>query len=69
MTATTTRLVQIVPKALMTYQCRKVEKILKKLTADLNAVTDDTQMMEIVQKITEYNKARTRLNNELGRVN
>ena len=46
-----------------------VEKILKKLTADLNAVTDDTQMMEIVQKITEYNKARTRLNNELGRVN
>jgi DNA primase len=69
MTATTTRLVQFVPKALMTYQCRKVEKILKKLTADLNAVTDDTQMMEIVQKITEYNKARTRLNNELGRVN
>lgn len=69
MTATTTRLVQFVPKALMTYQCRKVEKILKKLTADLNAVTDDTQMMEIVQRITEYNKARTRLNNELGRVN
>ena len=69
MTATTTRLVQFVPKALMTYQCRKVEKILKKLTADLNAVTDETQMMEIVQKITEYNKARTRLNNELGRVN
>lgn len=69
MTAMTTRLVQFVPKALMTYQCRKVEKILKKLTADLNAVTDETQMMEIVQKITEYNKARTRLNNELGRVN
>jgi DNA primase len=69
MTATTTRLVQFVPKALMTYQCRKVEKILKKLTADLNAVTDDTQIVEIVQKITEYNKARTRLNNELGRVN
>ena len=68
MTATATRLVQFVPKTLMTYQCRKVEKILKKLTADLNAVTDDTQMMEIVQKITEYNKARTRLNNELGRV-
>ena len=68
MTATTTRLVQFVPKALMTYQCRKMEKILKQLTERLNTVTDEAEMMEILTRITEYNKARTRLNNELGRV-
>ena len=68
MTSTTTRLIQFVPKTLMTYQCRKVEKILKDLTAQLASVTDDTAMMEILAKISEYNKARTRLNNELGRV-
>ncbi len=69
MTATTTRLIQFVPKTLMTYQCRKMEKILKKLTADLASVTDDAEMMDILTKISDYNKARTRLNNELGRVN
>ena len=68
MTATATRLVQFVPKTLMTYQCRKVEKILKKLTADLASVTDEAAMMDILTKISDYNKARTRLNNELGRV-
>ena len=68
MTATTTRLIQFVPKSLMTYQCRKIEKILKKLTADLAHVTDEAEMMEILTKISEYNKARARLNNELGRV-
>ena len=69
MTATTTRLIQFVPKALMTYQCRKMEKILKKLTADLASVTDEAEMMDILTRISDYNKARTRLNNELGRVN
>ena len=69
MTATTTRLVQFVPKTLMTYQCRKVEKILKKLTAELASVTDETVMMDILTKISDYTKARARLNNELGRVN
>ena len=68
MTATTTRLVQFVPKTLMTYQCKKVEKIIRELTAKLNVVTDETEMMELLTQISDYNKARTRLNNELGRV-
>ena len=68
MTATTTRLVQFVPKTLMTYQCKKMEKILRELTAKLNHVTDETAMMELLTQISDYNKARTRLNNELGRV-
>ena len=68
MTATATRLVQFVPKTLMTYQCRKVEKILKELTAQLAATEDEAAQMDILVKIAEYNKARTHLNNELGRV-
>ena len=68
LTSNTTRLVQFVPKTLMTYQCRRVEQILKKLTAELNSTQDEAAQIEILARISEYNKARTRLNNELGRV-
>ena len=68
LTANTTRLVQFVPKTLMTYQCRRVEQILKKLTAELAATQDETAQFELLAKISDYNKARLRLNNELGRV-
>jgi hypothetical protein len=67
LTATTTRLIQFVPKALMNYQCRLVEQRLRKLTTELAAAGEEAQM-EILMKISEYNKARTRLNKELGRV-
>ena len=68
MTATATRLVQFVPKTLMTYQCRRVEKILKQLTSQLAVETDEAVQVELLMKIADYNKARTRLNTELGRV-
>ena len=68
LTATATRLVQFVPKAMLVYQSRKVELTLKDLTAQLAAATDETSQMEILSKISDYNRARTRLNNELGRV-
>ena len=68
LTSVTTRLVQFVPRSLLAYQIKKVEKILKSLTDELTAETDETRQIEILTRITEYNKARTRLNNELGRV-
>ena len=68
LTAVSTRLVQFVPRALMTYQCKKVELILQELTAKLHNVTDESEMEEILREISDYNRARTRLNNELGRV-
>lgn len=68
LTATATRLVQFVPKTLMTYQCKRVEQLLKKLTAELSSATDETAQLDLLMKISEYSKARTRLNNELGRV-
>ncbi|MBQ8500152.1 MAG: DNA primase [Bacteroidales bacterium] len=68
LTAVSTRLVQYIPKTLMTYQCKKVELILKELTAELASATDPVRQVEIMEKMGEYNRARTRLNNELGRV-
>ena len=68
LTATSTRLVQYIPKTLLAYQCKKVELILKDLTAELSRAADIETQMEIMIKIGDYNRARTRLNNELGRV-
>ncbi len=68
LTATSTRLVQYIPKTLLAYQCKKVELILKDLTSRLAAETDPERQVELLSKISDFNRARTRLNNELGRV-
>ncbi len=69
LTSTSTILVQFVPKALLAYQCRKVELILKDLTAQLSAAgSDPDRQLEILARISDYNRARTQFNNELGRV-
>ena len=68
LTATSTKLVQFIPKALLAYQCKKVELLLRDLTSRLAVEPDPERQVEILSKIGEYNKARTRLNNELGRV-
>lgn len=68
LTAVSTRLIQFIPKSLLAYQCRKVELILKDMMKELEMTTDPEKQMELLTKIGDYNKARTRLNNELGRV-
>ena len=68
LTATSTRLVQFIPKTLLAYHCKKTELILKGLMAELGTEQDPERQIEILAKISDYNKARTRLNNELGRV-
>ena len=68
LTAVSTRLVMYVPKTLLTYQVKKVELFLKELTAELARTSDPDRQVEIMTRIGEFNKARTRLNNELGRV-
>ena len=67
LTAETTRLVQFVPKALLAYQTKKVELMLKELTLKLMSAQEEEQE-SILKQITEYNRAKTRLNKELGRV-
>ena len=68
LTATSTKLVQFIPKTLLAYQCKKVELLLRDLTSQLASEPDPERQVEILARIGEYNKARTRLNNELGRV-
>lgn len=68
LTAVSTRLVIYVPKTLLTYQVKKVELFLKELTVELTRTDDPERQVEIMTRIGEYNKARARLNNELGRV-
>ena len=68
LTSVSTKLVIYVPKTLKTYQVKKVELFLKELTAELERTEDPDRQIEIMTRIGEYNKARARLNNELGRV-
>lgn len=68
LTSVATRLVIYVPKTLLTYQVKKVELYLKELTARLSSAVEADEQIEIMTRISEFNKARTRLNNELGRV-
>ena len=68
LTAVSTRLVIYVPKTLLTYQVKKVELFLKELTQELSRTEDPDRQVEIMTRISEFNKARARLNNELGRV-
>ena len=67
LTAQSTRLVQFVPKAMLVYQSRKVELILKELMGRL-ASAEESEQEDLLKQISDYNRARTRLNNELGRV-
>lgn len=68
LTSVSTRLVMYVPKSLMTYHLKKLELLIEEKTAQLATTSDMDQQLEIMTVISEYNKARTRLNNELGRV-
>lgn len=68
LTSVSTRLVIYVPKTLLAYQVKKVELHLKELTAELSSAQEPDAQVEIMTRISEFNKARTRLNNELGRV-
>lgn len=68
MTAVSTKLVIYVPKTLLAYQCAKVELLVEELVSELSSTQDSERQMEILQQIGEYNRTRTVLNNELGRV-
>lgn len=67
LTVVGTRLVQFVPKALIVYQKAKVDLKLKELTRQLQSAPVG-QQDEILAEIFEYNRIRTRLTKELGRV-
>jgi hypothetical protein len=67
LTSASTRLVQYVPKALMAYQCRRLDMLLKTKTRELETASVEDQL-SLLTEITSLNKMRTLLHNELGRV-
>jgi hypothetical protein len=67
LTSASTRLVQYVPKALMAYQCRRLDMLLKTKTRELETASVEDQL-SLLTEITSLNKMRTMLHNELGRV-
>ena len=68
LTANTTRLVMYVPKSLMAYQIKKLDKMINELMVNLTPDSDLDVQLNALAKINELTKTRTMINNELGRV-
>lgn len=68
LTSMSTRLVMYIPKTILAYQCKKIELKLKELMDRLAKTESMDGQERIITQIGELNKARTRINNELGRV-
>lgn len=69
LTSKSTMLVMYVPKSVMAYQSRRIEKMLAEYDAKLEAAEDDiAAQMEILKVMDGLNKTRTNINNRLGRV-
>lgn len=68
MTAAATLLVQFVPKALMIYQVKKLDKMISDLMAGLTSNDDLEAQVETLTRISDLTRTRTMLNKELGRV-
>lgn len=68
MTSISTVLVQYVPKALMIYQVKKLDKMISDLMAGLSTNDDLEAQVETLTRISDLTRTRTMLNKELGRV-
>lgn len=67
MTAASTRLVMYVPKSLMAYQCRRVEKRIAEKMKELQSA-EIADMEAILKELDSLNRLKITLNKELGRV-
>ena len=69
LTSPATMLVMYVPKAVMTYQARRIDGMLRENSEQLGAAGDDIMLQtELIKKIDTLNRLRAALNNKLGRV-
>ena len=68
MTSAATLLVQFVPKSLMIYQVKKLDKMISELMAGLTSNDDLEAQVETLTRISDLTRTRTMLNKELGRV-
>lgn len=68
LTSKATSLVIYVPRAVMVYQVKKLDKMISELMEALNTTPELDSQIEILAKINDLTRTRTILNNELGRV-
>ena len=68
LTALGTQLVTFVPKSLLAYQVKRIEKKIISLSTDLVSAGDDIdKQVEILNEINFWNRAKLERNNKLGR--
>lgn len=69
LTSRATMLVMYVPKAVMTYQSRRLDEMLNDSSSRLETAGDDIQLqMDMLKRIDMLNRLKTAINNKLGRV-
>ena len=68
LTSVATQLIIFVPKSLLAYQGRRLAKMAAELSKSLAESADQSEQVRILEKMNALNKARTVINNKLGRV-
>lgn len=70
LTSETTMLVQYVPRAVLAYQVRLVDKMIREMSEKLNGLSagGTDEMIGVLAEINELNRIKTIINNKLGRV-
>ena len=68
LTSLGTQLVIFVPKAVLAYQVKRIEKKLRDLSADLAGAGDDLESQtRILNEISFWNRAKVVINTRMGR--
>lgn len=68
LTSVATQLIIFVPKSILAYQSRRLDKMSKDLSLQLASSSDPDEQVRLLEKMNALNKARTVINNRLGRV-
>ena len=68
LTSVATQLIIFVPKSLLAYQVKRLDKMYRELSRSLAAASDPEEQTRILSRMNAMNKARATINNKLGRV-
>ena len=68
LTSVATQLIIFVPKSLLAYQSRRLDKMAREISESLASSSDPQEQLRMLEKMNAMNKARAVINNKLGRV-
>lgn len=68
LTSVATQLIIFVPRSLLAYQGRRLDKMTRELSLSLASSPDPDEQVQILGRMNALNKARALINNKLGRV-